>query len=176
MRNRLIHLHRHIVPHVAGGFSCVLKTFWDFQIMKWSIQILATSMGLVLGLALSLADVVSAQPLTPHSAFSTLGGSCPDDGCEDKTCDRTGCTATETTCDKLGATKCRKTVSNNFARCAGPGKKKGYTCSETSGGGCVSILTGDQTADSKCPEANCKNDGGSCGSTKYTCTDSTCPT
>lgn len=127
-------------------------------------------------IAVCLAILVQTIPL-PNSAryldveaTSALGG-CANVGCENKTCESTGCQYSEEFCTKVN-TKCRKVTSNPFARCGGTKDK--FNCSEVSGGGCVVVMTGDQTATNTCPEANCTPSGATCGSTKYTCTATAC--
>ena len=125
----------------------------------------------------SKARVLSLQELQ-----QSLGGSCPDRGCENKTCATTGCSSTEQFCTKVASTtKCRKTLKNNYARCGAKGSKTGFTCTESSGNGCVTIKVGDQVpgqggAPATCPETACDDDGGSCGDTWFTCTATACPT
>ncbi|MFO1044299.1 MAG: hypothetical protein U0941_21145 [Planctomycetaceae bacterium] len=132
--------------------------------------IYASIVAVGLALLLQTMEGPSAATHLDSDARIALGG-CSNTGCDNKTCDATGCQYKEEFCTKVD-TKCRKVTSNPFARCGGAKDK--YNCSEVSGGGCVVIMTGDQTATNTCPEANCTPSGSTCGSTKYTCTATAC--
>ncbi len=146
----------------------------DLRMASVSFAVLA---GVLCGAWLQGVSAARAAVMSRTEADLTLGGACPNRGCENKTCANTGCTATEEFCSTVAnTTKCRKTLKNNYAKCGAAGSQQGFTCSETSQGGCVTVKVGDQTADKKCPEAQCASDGGTCGDTSFKCTATACET
>ncbi len=123
--------------------------------------------------------VSRAHWLSQTELHGALAGACPNIGCETERC-RTdmSCTVVALSyylCVPLN-TKCFKIATNNFARCGAPGSQNGFTCSETSGAGCVIQKSGDQNDQGQCSATSCTMDAGTCGTTSYTCTATACST
>ncbi len=118
------------------------------------------------------SELVSAEEL-----FNFIGGSCSNQKCVNQSCTDTSPSTCPTGANILckvsqaDPNKCIKLAYDPFARC---GSGTGYDCTETSASGCISIWTGDVDSGGDCPEANCSVSTGSCGNTRYTCTDTSC--
>ncbi|MFO1044298.1 MAG: hypothetical protein U0941_21140 [Planctomycetaceae bacterium] len=130
--------------------------------------------GMVAGLVVFHASS-EALLLNLADAAPVLGGACPNIGCVDKTCSTQNgaCPRGWTGFCTVDSGKCRKIATNNFARCGDADSKPGFTCSETTNGGCAALMTGDVDAKGQCPEAQCVKSA-SCGTTSYTCTSTAC--
>lgn len=131
--------------------------------------------GCLTGLLLSIVQLPSsARPLTINEATQIVGGDCDDKGCEDVNCANTGCTVTVTTCTATEeGTKCERANKNDYAKCGKKGSKNGFNCSDPVDKKCVKVKKGDQTADNKCPESQCK-DVETCGADYLKCKATAC--
>jgi hypothetical protein len=125
--------------------------------------------------AVAIVPASRASVLTQTDTAPIIGAACPNVGCVDKTCvtQDTGCPRGWTGFCEVSNGKCRKLAPNNFARCGDANSKAGFTCSETTNGGCAALMTGDTNAGGTCPEGQCVKSA-SCGSTAYVCTSTAC--
>lgn len=145
--------------------------------------VLSSIAGVVTGMCLLAlgSNPAAARPLERLELSESLGG-CPNTGCESQSCNTNGSCIKQGlfyfACSKFrnssGTDKCLKLISNPFARCGDPGSKTGFSCSETSGGGCVSQKLGDLNGEGECTATSCTVASGTCGNTKYTCTATGC--